>query len=474
MKLIALSAVCFLLAVSVNAQQTYQLKPTPKTIAWGYYDAATPPVLRVKSGDTVEVQTLITSSPARLEGAGVKPQDVEQSLRDIWKEVTNKGPGGHILTGPIFVEGAEPGDVLEVRIKQIKLAIPYAYNAFSPGRGFLPEDFPYARMKIIPLDAERMVAHFADGIEIPLRPFFGSIGVAPPEVSGRISSGPPWIHAGNLDNKELVAGTTLYIPVHVKGALLFAGDGHAGQGNGEVDITAMETSLIGTFELIVRKDMKLRWPRAETATHYITMGIHEDLNEATKMALREMIDFLVNEKHLTRDDAYMLSSVAADLNITQLVDGNKGVHAMIPKSIFGQSSSNSAGYITLERTACFGTCPMYKVTIAANGVVTFEGGNFVKTKGIATGQISASDFRRLVDEFEKVNYFSLPDNYEPGLADCRQAPTDLPSANTSISVAGKTKRVKHYQGCGNGGGLAALIALERKIDEVAGTQKWIK
>src|ERR1043165_589319 len=188
---LAIAVSILLLAISVHAQQTLQLKPTPKTVAWGYYDANTPPVMRIKSGDSVEIQTLITSSPARLEGAGVKPQDVEQSLRDIYKEVTNKGPGGHILTGPIYVEGAEPGDTLEVRIKEIRLAIPYAYNAFSPGRGFLPEDFPYARMRIIPLDRERMVARFADGIEIPLRPFFGSIGVAPPEVSGRIRSPPP-------------------------------------------------------------------------------------------------------------------------------------------------------------------------------------------------------------------------------------------------------------------------------------------
>jgi acetamidase/formamidase len=338
MKRTAILVALFLVAIGAKGQQrettVYPLKPTPKTVAWGYYDASTPPVLRIKSGDKVEVQTLITSSPARLEGAGVRPEQVEQPLRDIYREVTNKGPGGHILTGPIYIEGAEPGDVLEVRIISIKLAIPYAYNAFSPGRGFLPEDFPYARMRIISLDESRMVARFADGIEIPLRPFFGSIGVAPPEVSGRISSAPPWIHAGNLDNRELVAGTTLFIPIHTRGALFLAGDGHAGQGNGEVDITALETSLTGTFQLIVRKDMHLHWPRAETATHYITMGLHEDLNEATKMALREMIDFLVTEKHLTRDDAYMLSSVAADLDITQLVDGNKGVHAMIPKAIF--------------------------------------------------------------------------------------------------------------------------------------------
>ncbi len=333
-----------LLAPSLSAQQTtgqatYTLKPTPKTVAWGYYDAKTPPVLRVKSGDTVEIQTLITSSPERLEKAGVPAQQVEQSLRDIYDQVKDKGPGGHILTGPIYIEGAEIGDVLEVKILAAKLAIPYAYNGFGPGRGFLPEDYPYPKMKIIPLDEKRMVARFAPGIEIPLHPFFGSMGVAPPETSGRLSSAPPWIQAGNLDNKDLVAGTTLYIPVHAPGALFLAGDGHAGQGDGEVDITALETSLIGTFQFVVRKDMHLRWPRAETPTHFITMGLHEDLNEATKLAVREMIDFLMTEKHLSRDDAYMLASVAADLHITELVDGNKGVHMMIPKSIFVAGAS---------------------------------------------------------------------------------------------------------------------------------------
>jgi acetamidase/formamidase len=316
------------------AKEPVRLLPTPKTVAWGYYDATTAPALRVRSGDSVEVQTLITSSPKRLEAAGLPPAEVEPALREIHKQVTNKGPGGHILTGPIYVEGAQPGDTLEVRIKAIKLAIPYAYNGFGPGRGFLPEDFPYARIKLVRLDIARMVGRFADGIEVPLRPFFGSIGVAPPEVSGRISSAPPWIHAGNLDNKDLVAGTTLFIPVHAPGALLLVGDGHASQGHGEVDITALETSLVGTFELVVRKDLHLLWPRAETPTHYITMGLHEDLVEATRLAVREMIAFLVSDKHLSRDDAYMLTSVAADLSITQLVDGNKGVHASLPKAVF--------------------------------------------------------------------------------------------------------------------------------------------
>src|SRR5215471_15496716 len=317
-----------------SAQATYTLKPTPKTVAWGYYDAKAAPVLRIKSGDTVETQTLITNSPERLEKAGLPAEQVEQSLRDITDQVKDKGPGGHILTGPIYIEGAQPGDVLEVRILAIKLAIPYAYNGFWPGRGYLPDDYPYAKTKIIPLDEKRMVAKFAPGIEIPLHPFFGSMGVAPPEASGRLSSAPPWIQAGNLDNKDLVAGSTIYIPVHVPGALFEVGDGHAGQGDGEVDITALETSLVGTFQLFVRKDMHLRWPRAETPTHYITMGLNEDLNACAALALREMIDYLMTEKRLSRDDAYMLASVAADLHITQLVDGNKGVHMMLPKAIF--------------------------------------------------------------------------------------------------------------------------------------------
>jgi acetamidase/formamidase len=249
--------------------------------------------------------------------------------------VKDKGPGGHILTGPIFVEGAEAGDTLEVRILSIKYSIPYAYNSFRPTSGVLTaEDFPKGATRIIPLDAKRNVAKFSEHIEIPLRPFFGSMGVAPPEAAGRVSSAPPGTHAGNLDNKDLVAGTTLFIPVQVAGALFEAGDGHAGQGNGEVDITALETSLVGTFQFVVRKDLHLKAPRGETPTHFIAMGLNPDLTEALKMAVREAIDFLVTEKGLSREDAYMLCSTAVDFNVTQAVDGTKGVHAMIPKSIF--------------------------------------------------------------------------------------------------------------------------------------------
>jgi acetamidase/formamidase len=313
--------------------ESLELKATPQTVVWGYYSASAKPVLTIHSGDTVKVET-VSGNPARLEAAGARADQIPDALRVIYKEVADRGPGGHILTGPIYVDGAEPGDVLELRILKIELTSAFAYNSFRPGAGFLPDDFPFARTKIIPLDRARMIGHFSDSVEIPLRPFFGSMGVAPPEANGRISSAPPWVHAGNLDNKELVEGTTLFIPVHAKGALFEVGDGHAGQGNGEVDITAMETQLTGTFQFVVRKDMHVKWPRAETPTHYITMGLNEDLSEATRLAIREAVDFLASEKHMSREDAYMLASVAVDFCITQLVDGNKGVHAMIPKGIF--------------------------------------------------------------------------------------------------------------------------------------------
>jgi acetamidase/formamidase len=329
-----LLAAAILFAASAGAA-SYQLKASPSTVTFGYYWSASKPVLRIQSGDTVEIQSLTTSSPTALANAGVKPEDIEPELKAIFAEVKDRGPGGHILTGPIYVESAEPGDVLEVRIQKVRLAIPYATNSFSPQRGVLPkEDFERGRTMLIPLDMRRNVARFADHIEIPLRPFFGSMGVAPAEAKGRINSAPPGDHAGNLDNKELVEGTTLFVPVHVPGALFQAGDGHAGQGNGEVNITAMETSLVGTFQFIVRKDMRLKWPRAETPTHWIAMGLDPDLDQALIIAVRETIDFLSTAKHLSREEAYALASVAVDFNITQAVDGTKGVHAMIPKSIF--------------------------------------------------------------------------------------------------------------------------------------------
>jgi acetamidase/formamidase len=316
------------------APQTYALHATPATVAWGNYDAAHAPALTIRSGDTVVFDTVLTSSPTALEKGGVKPGDVEPSLRELYAKVTDRGPGGHILTGPVYVEGAEPGDTLEIHIEKIDLAIPYAYNGFRYGLGILSDDFPYARMKIIPLDRARMVAHFAPGVEVPLHPFFGSMGVAPPPALGRYDSTPPTFIGGNMDNKELVAGATLYLPVFVKGALFEIGDGHAGQGNGEVDVTAMETSLRGTLRFVVRKDLHVKYPRAETPTDYIAMGFDDDLSIAAHKAVREMVEFLSTEKGLSRDDAYMLTSVAGDVDVTEVVDRNKGVHVMMPKAVF--------------------------------------------------------------------------------------------------------------------------------------------
>jgi acetamidase/formamidase len=327
---------CFSFQVSAQGLGTetnpYILTPTPDTVVWGYYWSETPPVLRIKSGDVVKVHTLITSNPGELARIGIRPDEIEQELKNV-QAVTDRGPGPHVLTGPIAVEGAEPGDVLEVRILEVDLAIPYGLNRIT-ANAFLSDEIFVRNVRTFGLDRERMIADFAPGIEIPLRPFFGSMGVAPPKEAGKIRSEPPWIHAGNLDNKELIPGTTLFIPVHIKGANFQVGDGHAAQGNGEVDQTAIETSLNGTLQFIVRKDMKLTWPRAETPTHIITMGTDRNLTEATKIALREMLYYLETEKGLPVIDAYPLMSIAVDLSITQLVDGRKGVHAMLPKAIF--------------------------------------------------------------------------------------------------------------------------------------------
>jgi acetamidase/formamidase len=282
----------------------HRLPATPGTVAYGYYWAEAKPALTIGSGDVIEVETLLTNTPTRLEAAGVAPGAVQQSLRDIVAQVTDRGPGGHILTGPVFVEGADSGDVLEVRIESVDLDLSYGYNGCS---GFARDlcDRSQSTTRIIPLDATRMVGVFAPGIEVPLRPFFGSMGVAPPPA--------------------------LYIPVHVRGALFEVGDGHAAQGDGEVDQTAIETSLRGRLRLTVRKDMRLTWPQAETPTHWITMGTDTSLVRATRIAIDQMVQLLMQRNDLTQTAAYQLASIVADLRITQLVDGNVGVHMMVPK-----------------------------------------------------------------------------------------------------------------------------------------------
>jgi len=318
-----------------QSPRTHRLEVTPATVAYGYYSADASPALRIASGDVIDVDTLLTNSPAGLQRAGVPDDKIQSSLKTIVAEVTGdrRGPGGHILTGPVYIEGAEPGDALEVKILSIDLPIDYGYNGCS---GFIPENCDRATgIKIIQLDRKAMTAEFEPGIVIPLRPFFGSMGVAPEPSAGRVSSNPPGRHAGNLDNKELVAGSTLYIPVFAKGALFEVGDGHVAQGDGEVDQTAIETSLRGRIQLTVRKGMKLTWPRAETSTDFISMAADPDLAVATKLAIQEMVDFLAASRGLSKHRAYQLVSIAGNVAVTQLVDKpNVGVHVRMPQSVF--------------------------------------------------------------------------------------------------------------------------------------------
>ncbi len=265
---------------------------------------------------------------------GIPADEVLADAVAVYTKVQHSGLGGHIVSGPIYVESAEPGDVLAVHVLEVTPRTPYGVNTMRMNRGGLPDEFTLNRSTVIPFDMERGVAKFAPKIEVPLRPFFGIMATGPARSLGKISSGPPGPFGGNIDLKELTVGSTLYLPVFVPGALFMCGDGHAAQGDGEVDLTAIETSLTGTFRLDLIKGKTLRWPRAETATHWITLGLHENLEEAMKMAIRETIDFLASEKGLSREDAYALASIAVDFEVTQVVDGVKGIHGMIPKAIF--------------------------------------------------------------------------------------------------------------------------------------------
>jgi acetamidase/formamidase len=315
----------------------HTLMPSPQTVHIGNFNAALKPVLTIDSGDIVTLESATHIDPAEVDASGVVPPSaVPDYARAIYREVQDRGPAPHILTGPIFVKGAMPGNVLEVRILEVNLAVPYGFNRQRPYAGALPEEFPGFFQRIIPINREAKTAEVAPGVVIRLnRPFFGTMGVAPLPAMGRISSGPPGVHTGNIDNKDVAAGTTLYLPIYAAGALFSAGDAHAAQGDGEVDLTGIETGLRGKFQFIVRKDMKLTWPRAETPTHWIVMGLSPNLEEAMKIAVRETISFITQRfPKLSREEAYMIASVAVDYHVTQVVDGTKGIHAMIPKAIF--------------------------------------------------------------------------------------------------------------------------------------------
>jgi acetamidase/formamidase len=258
------------------------------------------------------------------------PLVVPAALAQVQERVKPKLPG-HMCTGPVAIRGARAGQVLEVRIKAIDLAYDWGYNFSGPLTGALPDDYPTRHLMHIPLDRARMIGRLPWGLELPLRPFFGVMAVAPPAAWGSVSTLPPRKNGGNLDNKELVAGTTLYLPIQVDQALFSVGDGHGVQGDGEVCVTAIETGLIGTFELIVRQDLALEWPRAETPTHVITMAFDPDLDDCVVLALRQMVDLVAKGVGIKSQEAYALCSLAADVRVTQVVNGAKGVHVMLDK-----------------------------------------------------------------------------------------------------------------------------------------------
>jgi acetamidase/formamidase len=320
----------------------HHLRSVPENMVSGYFSAETPPVLRIKSGEVVEIDTVSAGGardddPSKFFADNGIPLDLEvvQDILAIKKNVPASGIRGHMMTGPIFIEGAMPGDTLEIRVVDIKSRAPYGINSGRPGSGGIPDAVPRPYQKVIKFDLARNVALFAPGIEIPLRQFQGVMAVAPTKDRGKLSSSPPYADiGGNFDNKYLGKGATLYLPVQVEGALFQTGDPHAAQGNGEISITAIESSNTVTMQFIVRKDMPIKTPRAETPTHYIAMGLDVELNLAMRMAIMQTLDFLKEKKGLDFFDALALSSVGVDFEVTQVVDNTKGIHAMIPKSYF--------------------------------------------------------------------------------------------------------------------------------------------
>ncbi len=296
---------------------------------FGYFDATTPAVLEIASGDEIILDCLPAGSLASLPPGheGVLPAH----LAALRAPGVARGPSTHVMTGPVHVRGAEPGDVLQVDILDIQPRQTWGFTAILPLKGALPEEFTNYQFMHIAVDPERGTCRLPWGLELPLDPFFGIMAVAPPPAWGRLSSAEPRAFGGNMDNRELRPGTTLYLPVFNDGALFSAGDGHGRQGDGEVSIAALETALTGRFRLTVRKDMKITGPFAEDALQIISMGFDADLDEATRKAIRAMIDLVVERAGITRDQAYMMLSLASDLIVTQVVDGEKGVHMKVRK-----------------------------------------------------------------------------------------------------------------------------------------------
>jgi acetamidase/formamidase len=300
------------------------------TVHFGFWDAALKPPLEIDSGEEIVLDT-VSGDPSHEIPASWMPV----SLADIYARA-QRSTGPHILTGPVAVRGVKPGEVLQVDILDIRLTHPYGYNVVSPLKGMFGTETPRQQTTIIPIDLKTGVADVAPGVRVPTRPFFGQMGVAPPPEWGRIDSRPPNRHGGNIDNKELIAGARLYLPVAVPGALFSAGDGHAAQGDGEINQTAIETSLEGRFRLTRRSDLALDWPVAATSTHLISMAFHEDLDDAARLAMRGMIALIERYYGMKFHDAYRFCSIAADMRVTQFVNGSRGIHVMFSRALLRQ------------------------------------------------------------------------------------------------------------------------------------------
>jgi len=311
----------------------HHLHSSPGTVHWGWFDAALPHVIEIESGERVTIDSL-SGGPANLPGDGFH---VPPELLEVHAKSQRRLPG-HILTGPVGIRGARAGDVLEVRIIDVSVRQDWGYTVVRPLAGALPHDVQAFEQVITRLDRNTNAGRLPWGLEIPLRPFFGVMGVAPPRNWGAISSIQPRAHGGNIDNKELVPGSTLYLPVFNDGAGFSVGDGHAVQGDGEVCTTAIETALTGTFEIHVRRDLELDYPAAETPTHLITMGMDPDLDTATRDALRRMVPRVMHETGLSWNRAFMLMSLAADVRVTQVVNEHKGIHVMMPKAMLQRAA----------------------------------------------------------------------------------------------------------------------------------------
>ena len=306
----------------------HEIPATPENMVLGYLDATTPPVLEVDSGDTVQLSSFPAGGRESLPKHLAIPAGYQAALDQL-----PPGPGPHFITGPVYVRGAQPGDVLQVDILESKPTMDWGFTAILPLLGTLPDEFTDYETIHPVVDHARGMAKLPWGTELAIEPFFGIIGVAPPKAWGRCGSAVPRAFGGNMDNKELKAGTTLYLPVFNEGALFMAGDGHGMQGDGEVCITALEIGLAGSFRLTVRKDLELDFPFAENATQLMSIGLDEDLDDAAKQAVREMVKHVCRRTNLSRNQAYMLCSLAGNLRVTQLVDGNKGVHMLLEKAL---------------------------------------------------------------------------------------------------------------------------------------------